>query len=177
MAFAEGAAKLVLAGPVAAGKTTALRAITDGEPVSTEMPLSDGPMEGKTTTTVALDYAKVNLEDGAELLVYGLPGQEHFAFMRPIVLNGAIGVVILLDGRDPMLESQCEHWLQECAAHAPNAAMVVGVTHTDLIGTFSINRLRRAASCLGRLIPVFTLDAREAPQTLQLVRALILSID
>lgn len=176
MLNAEGALKLVLAGPVAVGKTTAIRSITDGEPITTEMPLSNGPMDGKTTTTVAMDYAGIRLEDGTELLVYGLPGQDYFSYMRPIVLRGAVGVVVLLDGRDMDLEANCERWLRLCAEHAPGAAIVVGVTHTDLMSSFSMTRLRVASKCLGRLIPVFTFDARDRGETVQLVRALILSI-
>lgn len=168
--------KLVLAGPVGVGKTTAIRAITDGAPVSTDVPSSAGTIEGKSTTTVAMDFAPVRLDDGSSVMVYGLPGQEHYAFMRPIVLGGALGVLVLLDGRQPDLVGTCAHWLASVENHAPDAAVVIGITHTDLLADFSLTPIRRAVRDAKRPIPVFTFDARDRPQTLQLVRALLVSI-
>lgn len=167
------AAKIVLAGPVGAGKTSAIRAISDGEALSTEMPWSDPAQPGKSTTTVALDFAHIVLDDGTPVLVYGLPGQDHFAFMRPIVLEGAIGAIILLDGRDAELATHCESWLRSVADIAPAAAIAIGVTHTDLVPGFSIAPVRAAARCLGRPVPVFTLDARDRSQARQLARAMV----
>ena len=59
--------KLVFVGGMGAGKTTAVRAISDIEPVSTEMPLSEDAQADKFETTVALDYSSIELDDG-ELL-------------------------------------------------------------------------------------------------------------
>ena len=121
---------------------------------------ADPSQPGKSTTTVALDFAHIVLDDGTPVLVYGLPGQDHFAFMRPIVLEGAAGAIILLDGRDADLARHCEDWLSSVASIAPAAAIAVGVTHTDLVPEFSLQPVRAAARCLGRPVPVFTLDAR-----------------
>jgi len=121
----DAAAKIVLTGPVGAGKTSAIRAISDGDALSTEMPWSDPSQPGKSTTTVALDFAHIVLDDGTPVLVYGLPGQDHFAFMRPIVLEGAAGAIILLDGRDADLARHCEDWLSSVASIAPAAARVL----------------------------------------------------
>jgi len=171
----DAAAKLVLAGPVGAGKTAAIRAISDGEALSTEMPWSDPAQPEKTTTTVALDFANILLDDGTPVLVYGLPGQDHFAFMRPIILDGAAGAIVLLDGRDPEVAAHCAAWLHSVASIAPDAAIAVGITHTDLVSTFSLAPVRAAARCLGRPVPVFTLDARDREQARQLARALVLA--
>ncbi len=168
-------AKLVLAGPVGVGKTTAIRAITDGDLISTEMPMSSGPIDDKHTTTVALDFSSLVLDEETELLVFGLPGQAHFHFMRPIVLNGAFGVIVLLDGRSRDLADQCRLWLEICIEHAPNAQIVIGVTHTDLMRDFSITPLREHAFLAGVAVPIFTIDARNRPETLQLMRVLLLS--
>lgn len=69
--------KLVFVGGMGAGKTTAIRAISDIEPVSTDMPLSIDATEEKSLTTVALDYSSVDLDDGELLHVYGVPGQKY----------------------------------------------------------------------------------------------------
>lgn len=165
--------KFVLAGPVGAGKTTTLRSLSDIAPVSTEMPLSDGPMGEKTTTTVALDYAAVLLDDGTPLQLFGLPGQEHFSHMRQIVMEGALGVIVLLAGDDPDVAGQCLHWVNVVGDIDPDLPVVIGVTKTDLAPGFRMDLIRQALA--GRTpVPVFTIDARERDQATQLVRALLL---
>lgn len=169
--------KLVLAGPVGAGKTSALRTLADSEPVSTEMPLSDGPMGQKTTTTVALDFATVLLDDGTPLQVFGLPGQEHFAHMRDIVMNGAFGVIVLLAADDAGVADQCGHWLDSIAAINPALPIVVGVTRTDKVSAFRLDGVRKVLGERRTSTPVFTIDARNREQVEHLVRALLLLID
>ncbi len=171
------AVKLVLAGPVGAGKTTEIRSIADTEPISTEMPLVDGPMGDKTTTTVAFDFATVMLDDDTPLLVYGLPGQEHFEFMRNIVIQGALGVVILLDGQDPETDTQCEHWLRVIRDIAPDIALVIGITKTDIATGFSMGSIRAAVRRCGPPVPAFTFDARSREESMHLIRALLVSIE
>ena len=168
--------KFVLAGPVGAGKTTALRSLSDIEPVSTEMPLSDGPMGEKTTTTVALDFAAIMLDDGTPLQLFGLPGQEHFSHMRGIVMNGALGAIVLLPGDDPRIAEECAHWVGVVADIDAELPLVIGITKTDVAPHFRMDRIRRTLG--GRMppIPVFTIDAREREQAAQLVRALLLQL-
>jgi signal recognition particle receptor subunit beta len=175
----EQTIKLVLAGPVGAGKTTAIRSIADGEPVSTEMPLPDGPIGDKTTTTVALDFATVLLDDGQPLFVYGLPGQEHFAFLRPMMLEGALGVILVLDGACADIAAQCRQWLVSLREIDPALAVVVGITRTDVAASFDLGVVREAVRACGASvpIPILTFDARDPLQTTQLVRALLLQLD
>jgi uncharacterized protein len=170
-------AKIVILGPIGAGKTTAIRSITDGDPVSTEMPMLDGASGAKTTTTVALDFSSVELDDGTPLLVYGVPGQEHYSFMWPLILTGALGAIVLLDARDAGIEGTCDAWLARVAEHAPDAMLVVGVTHTDIASAFTLAGLRRVVKRFHRAVPVFTLDARDRAQIHQLMRALVVSAD
>lgn len=169
--------KLVLAGPVGAGKTTALRSLSDVAPVSTEMPLTDGPMGEKTTTTVALDFAAVVLDDGTPLQMFGLPGQEHFSHMRDIVMTGALGVILLLPGDDPDIAGHCRHWMAAVHGIDPEMVLVVGITKTDLAPGFRMDTVRKALCGSPVPVPVFTIDARDREQTTQLVRALLLSIE
>jgi len=168
--------KLVLAGPVGAGKTTAIRSITDSEPVSTEMPLSEGMTTDKTTTTVALDFANALLADGTPLLVYGLPGQERFAFMRPILLQDAFGVIVLLNACDDDVALQCEYWLREIGAIDAGLPIIIGITHTDRVPSFSIEPIRAAIRATGNIVPAFTFDARDKRQTFHLLRALLVDM-
>lgn len=171
-----GPAKLVIAGPVGAGKTTVIRALADGEPVSTEMPLTTGAMGDKTTTTVALDFATILLDDGMPVMLYGLPGQDHFGFMRPMLLQGAAGAIVLLDGSDPTVTDQCTGWLRSIRDIDSGLALVVGVTKSDCNDDFDIRDVRRALRDSGvATVPVMTIDARDRQQAAHLVRALLVA--
>ncbi len=169
--------KFVLVGPVGSGKTTALAALSDVAPVSTEMPLSDGPMGDKTTTTVALDFSTILLDDGTPVQLYGLPGQEHFSHMRGIVMQGALGVLVLLSGDDPDIASQCAHWIRVVADIDPDLPLVIGITRTDLAPGFRMDTIRQAIA--GRMppVPVLTIDARDREQVAQLVRVLLMMME
>lgn len=168
--------KLVLAGPVGAGKTTAIRSIADGDPVSTEAPLTVGATLDKLTTTVAFDFATIVLDDGTPVLIYGLPGQEHFAFMRSIVMQGALGALILLNARDGHLDTQAEYWLDALREVDPILGVVIGITHSECVPGFSLAPVRALLRRRGEPIPVFTFDARVREQAQHLVRALLISV-
>lgn len=168
--------KFVLAGPVGAGKTTTIRSLADCEPVSTEMPLVDGPMGDKTTTTVALDFAPVILDDGTPLFLYGLPGQVHFSHMREIVLKGAVGVILLLDAQGDIVED-CTHWLTSIREIDAEAPVVVGITKSEVTPDFRMSQVREAIEQCGMPVPAFTFDARDREQAAHLVRALLVSIE
>lgn len=168
--------KLVLAGPVGAGKSTTIRSLADTAPVSTEMPMFDGPMGDKTTTTVALDFAPVILSDGTPLFLYGLPGQEHFSHMREIVLKGAVGILLLLSATgDPAAD--CNEWIRAIREVDDEVPIVVGITKSDVAPLFDMDALRKTIAQHDTLIPVFTLDARDRAQASHLVRALLVSIE
>lgn len=168
--------KLVFAGPMGAGKTTAIRTIADSDPVSTEMPMTDGARGDKHTTTVAFDFATIALDDGPPLFVYGLPGQDYLAHMRPIILRGAIGVVLVLDGSDPDVAGQCARWVASLRESGAPPALVIGVTKAELAADFSLAALRAVLGADRGRVPVFTFDARDRQQAEHLVRALLVSI-
>lgn len=168
--------KLVLAGPVGAGKSTAIRSISDTAPVSTEMPLLEGGHGDKTTTTVAMDFATIHLDGEPPLFVYGLPGQDHFAFMRSIILEGALGIILLLNAADARIAEECRLWLESLRSTHPDIPVVIGITHADCNMAFSLGDIRAVLRARGEMLPAFTVDARNRQQMSQLVRALISEI-
>ena len=54
---------------------------------------------GKLTTTVAMDFGRITLDDDLVLYLFGTPGQQRFWFMWDDLVRGAIGAVVLADTR------------------------------------------------------------------------------
>lgn len=165
--------KLVFVGGMGAGKTTAVRAISDVEPVSTEMPLSEHASADKTETTVAMDYSSIELDDGELLHIYGVPGQRYLDFMWPLVCDGALGVIVLVNAGHADAVQDTAELLEEFARIAPGASMAVGVTRMDEHPDFLIPPFRDALFGRGLHLPVMRVDARSATQVSFLVKSLL----
>src|SRR5262249_54374958 len=89
--------KILFTGSMGAGKTAAIGAVSEIEPVTTDVLNSMRDGVSKATTTVGLDYGEITLDGGEKLRLYGTPGQERFSAMWDILSAGALGVVILID--------------------------------------------------------------------------------
>ena len=99
--------KILIAGGIGAGKTTLVGAISEVRPLHTEEALSTesvgfddlSGVDGKTTTTVAMDFGRITLTGRLVLYLFGTPGQERFWFMWDELSYGALGAVGLADTR------------------------------------------------------------------------------
>ncbi len=89
--------KLVITGSVGAGKTTAIKNISEVDPISTESVPTDEVAQFKASTTTSMDYGSFNHKLKRKINIYGTPGQKRFSFMSSILTKGASGLIILIN--------------------------------------------------------------------------------
>ena len=120
--------KVVISGPVGAGKSTLIRTLSETEVVDTDVAASEDI--GKEQTTVAMDHGTLRLGDQI-LHLFGLPGQARFEFMWDILSRGALGMLMLVRGDQPsdLLHARYQLDLLTSRFDLP---YIVGVTRQDL---------------------------------------------
>jgi signal recognition particle receptor subunit beta len=99
--------KVLVAGGFGAGKTTFVGAVSEIPPLTTEQHMTalsvgvddTAAVPDKQTTTVAMDFGRITVDEQLILYLFGTPGQSRFWFMWDELARGAVGAVVLVDLR------------------------------------------------------------------------------
>ncbi|MGH3588907.1 MAG: GTP-binding protein [Pseudonocardia sp.] len=99
--------KVLIAGGFGVGKTTLVRSLSEIPPLLTEQAMTAasigideaGAVPDKRTTTVAMDFGRLTVDESLILYLFGTPGQSRFWFMWDELARGSVGAVVLVDLR------------------------------------------------------------------------------
>lgn len=168
--------KILFTGPMGAGKTTAIGQLSDDDCVSTDVVNTDLEQCDKEMTTAGLDYGYISLPDGSGVRLYGTPGQERFRFMWPILANNAAGVILLLNGEHPALETHLDLYA-DAFANNGDTPLVVGIGRISSDDFARIDRVTEKLAARQLFVPVISVDVRERDDVLLLVETLLCQIE
>lgn len=169
--------KIIFAGPVGSGKTTAIATLSDEPPVCTNQSATDMTRTRKSQTTVAMDYGTMTLDAKEKIHLYGTPGQERFNFMWDILTTNGLGLILLLDNtrRDPL--NDMSFFMESFKDYINETSIAIGITQTDIAPLLTMDRYQQKLKQLGFKSAIFEVDARSFNDMSQLVQALLFSID
>jgi small GTP-binding protein len=135
--------KMVVTGPFNSGKTAFIRSISEIEVVSTERKISLEVEKVKETTTVAMDFGRITVDDDLVLYLFGTPGQKRFDFMWEILSEGMLGFVVIVDSARPETFREARFILDTFRAYAPTP-YVVAANKQDVPEAWPVDDLRIA---------------------------------
>jgi signal recognition particle receptor subunit beta len=155
--------KLVIAGGFGVGKTTTVGSISEISPLTTEADMTAAAagiddatkVPGKRTTTVAMDFGCITIDESLKLYLFGTPGQDRFGFMWDDLAIGAIGALVIVDSRR----------LDDCYPAVDyferlGLPFVVAVNRFDGAVAHDIPSIRWALA-IDEAVPLITFDARD----------------
>jgi signal recognition particle receptor subunit beta len=155
--------KLVIAGGFGVGKTTTVGSISEISPLTTEADMTTAAagiddvskVPGKRTTTVAMDFGCITIDESLKLYLFGTPGQDRFGFMWDDLAIGAIGALVIVDSRR----------LDDCYPAVDyferlGLPFVVAVNRFDGAVAHDLPSIRWALA-VDDAVPLITFDARD----------------
>jgi uncharacterized protein len=155
--------KIVIAGGFGVGKTTTVGGISEIKTLTTEAAMTTiaadidhaGQVPTKTTTTVALDFGCITIDEEIKLYLFGTPGQDRFGFMWNDLTTGALGALVIVDTRRL---DEC-YFAVDYFEHA-DVPFVVGINLFDGMLSHSLADVRWALA-ISDETPIITFDARD----------------
>lgn len=171
--------KMVVTGPFNAGKTEFIRSVSEIDVVSTERKITSQAERVKETTTVAMDFGRITVDDDLVLYLFGTPGQKRFDFMWEILSEGMLGFIVMVDSTRPETFKEARSILETFRAYAPTP-YVVAANKQDCDDAWDLEDMRIALrlSPKVKLLPCVAMD-KESVKTvlLELLYTILAEMD
>jgi uncharacterized protein len=135
--------KMVITGPFNAGKTEFIQSVSEINVVSTEKKISSAAEKVKESTTVAMDFGRITVDQDLVLYLFGTPGQKRFDFMWEILSEGMLGFIVMVDSTRPETFREARSILETFRAYAPTP-YVVAANKQDLPDAWDLEDIRLA---------------------------------
>jgi uncharacterized protein len=166
--------RLVITGPVGAGKSTFIRSVSEIEVVDTDRKATDETAALKSRTTVAMDFGRLQFTPDMAIHLYGTPGQSRFDFMWEFLIDQAHAYILLVPAHRPaeFRNARLIHRFMRDRNHIP---MLVGVTHGDCAEAWEIDDIAIAMGFTHTATrPMFiSLNATDAGSVAEALMALV----
>ncbi|MDQ0994033.1 small GTP-binding protein [Streptomyces sp. V3I7] len=171
----QTAVKILVVGHFAVGKTTFIGSISEIDPLSTEETMTRAGetvddlkgVEGKTTTTVAMDFGRLTVSEQIVLYLFGTPGQQRFVQMWEDMARGALGALVLVDP-----ERLADSFAVIDLIESYGLDYAIAVNHFDGTTQRAEQALREALDLLDDT-PVVTCDARDEKSSAEALITLV----
>ncbi|GAA2227911.1 ATP/GTP-binding protein [Streptomyces amakusaensis] len=159
---ATAAVKVVIVGGFGVGKTTLVGSVSEIKPLTTEETMTQAGVgvddlqgvERKTSTTVAMDFGRISINEELVLYLFGTPGQQRFWFLWRGLFEGALGAVVLVDTRRLEVSFDVIGRLEE-----RRVPFVVAINTFPEAPMYPIEEIRTALD-LPLSVPIVDCDAR-----------------
>jgi hypothetical protein len=166
--------KMVVTGPFSAGKTSFIRSVSEIDVVSTERKISTEAERIKETTTVAMDFGRITVDDDLVLYLFGTPGQRRFDFMWEILSEGMLGFIVMVDSTRPETFREARSILETFRAYAPTP-YVVAANKQDLKDSWDVEDMRHVLR-LDSKVKLLPCTARDKDSVKTILLELLYSI-
>lgn len=144
MASKEKPLKILVAGHFAAGKTTFVKTLSRIKTVETERKTTlKEEKSKKKSTTVAMDYGEYKTADGRKIHIFGIPGQERFSFMWPILAKNTVAFIVLIDSTDTSRWYEVFKQINVFRKIAPDAPFIFVANKRDLPNALPLEEIKK----------------------------------
>jgi uncharacterized protein len=167
--------KILVAGGFGVGKTTLVRTLSEIPPLLTEEAMTsasegiddNAAVPDKHTTTVAMDFGRITVDDEMILYMFGTPGQDRFWFMWDELAQGCVGAVVLVDLRRIDDSFPAVDYFENRSV--PFVIALNGFPDTARHSPEAV----REAMALSPDVPVVRMDARSSESSIRTLVALV----